>query len=207
VAANPGNTVLTLASVNGAHPNDLLVIGSDAKTIQSVNVGAKQVTLTSGIAGTYAIGTFVQFPKGGAALNMALGQRIIWNSSITSNGRSGDPLGVFPTLYGNVQGDLIMESGNDGVSDYLSMRFAAGTTAAAPDTSRLRIRRTNMQFFSTAGIAATGFSFAGGDVGLNQSLNMLTNSLLSLGPGVWLTFDGTHIKGTVNAGGSYTVLV
>lgn len=196
VAANPGDVTFTLASVNGAHPNDTFVIGSETKTIQSVNTGAKQITVTAGIAGTYAIGTFTQFPKGGAVLNMALGQRQIWNSSLTANGRSGDPVGVYPTFYGNVQGDLIMESGNDGSSDYLSMRFARGTSAAQPDTARMRMRPTGFNFFGTAHTFAGSISIAAG-LG-SADLNLPAGGRVTLGPTAWLVFQAGHIQGTID---------
>jgi hypothetical protein len=205
VGATPGTTVFTLASVNGAHPNDTFVVGSETLTIQSVNTGTKQITTTAGCIGTYSIGQYCQYPKGGAVLNMALGQRQVWNSSITVNGRSGDPVGVYPTFYGNVQGDLITESGNDGSSDYWSARFARGTTAAQPDTSRIRLRPTGVNFFGTAHTFAGSVSIT---TGLGTAdLNLPAGGRVSLGAGIWLQSSGGHIVGTTNGGGSFTTLV
>lgn len=200
VAANPGDTVFTVASTNGVHPNDTFIIGSETKTIQTFNAGAKTVTTTAAIIGTYAIGTLVTYPKGGAVLNMANTQRLVWNSSLTQNGRAGDPLGVYPTLYGNVQGDLIMESGTDINSDYWSVRFARGTTAAAPDTARIRLRTTGVNIFGT-GV----HTFAGTAVGLGAGCNLN----MSLGQQVtWgacaVYSDGTHVYAT---NGSSTVTI
>lgn len=205
--ASPGTTVFHVASVNGAHSNDPFIIGSETLTIQTTSLGSLTVTTTAGCAGTYASDQLVVYPKGGAMLNSAKGQRWVMNSSLTSNGRSGDPLGVFTTLYGNVQGDMIIESGADGVSDFISIRFARGTTAAAPDTSRIRLRPQGPQFFSTAGVGNQGFTFSGADIGTNGNIAMLNGTFLELGTGAWLTFDGSHIKGTINGGSTYTTLV
>jgi hypothetical protein len=205
VAAGAGTTVFTLASVNGAHPNDTFVVGSETLTIQSVNVGAKQVTTTSACAGTYAVGQFCQYPQGGAVVNMSLGQRQVWNSSLSINARGGDPMGVYPSWYGNVQGDLIMGSGNDGSSDFWSIRFARGTTAATPDSARLRLRPTGINVFGTAHTFAGSISIAAG-LGV-ADLNLPAGGRLSLGAGAWITFNGSNIVGTINGGGSFTTLV
>jgi hypothetical protein len=111
-------------------------------------------------------------------------------------------------LYGNKQGDLIMESGTDGTSDYWAVRFARGSNNTAPDTARMRLRPTSMQFFSTAGALSTGFAFTGGDIGLSGgNLNITAGALFTMGPGVYLVYDGVHIKGTINGGSSFTTLV
>jgi hypothetical protein len=208
-AVTAGTSTLVLNSpCNGAHPNDTLVIGSETKTIATVNAGTKTVTITTGLAGSYADKTVVTFPKGGAAANFANGQRIIWNSSLDSNYRGGDPNGVFPVAYGNKQGDLIMESGTDGPGDYWSIRFARGANNTAPDTSRIRLRPASMQFFSTAGAGVTGFAFNGGDIGVaNGNINLQNGFLLTLGTGAYILYDGVHIKGTVDGGAHYTNLV
>lgn len=195
-AVSAGATTITLNSVNGAHPNDTFVIGSESKVIQSVNLGAKQVTLTTAVIGSYADKTLVVFTKGGAAINLASTQRIIWNSSLSVNNRGGDPAGVYPTPYGNVQGDLIMESGTDVSSEYWSVRFARGTTAAAPDTARIRLRPTGINFFGTG-----AHTFAGTSVGLGAGcdFNLTTGQLLTLGTGCSLHSDGVHIYATAGA--------
>jgi hypothetical protein len=192
VLAGAGAFTVTVASVNGAHPNDTFIIGSETHTIQSVNSGAKTITLTTALIGSYANSTLVTYPKGGAVVNMSLGQRQVWNSSLTANGRSGDPVGVYPTFYGNVQGDLIMESGNDGSSDYWSVRFARGTTAAAPDTARIRLRPTGVNIF--------GNSTVNGDLSITGNFNMAATKLLTLAGGCFIYSDGAKIYGVTPSG-------
>lgn len=211
--ASPGTTVFSVASTNGAHPNDTFVIGSETLTIQTFNAGALTVTTTAGCAGTYSTGQLVVYPLGGAALNTARGQRWVMNSSLNANNRSGDPTGVFSTLYGNTQGDLIIESSQFGSSDRIAMRIARGTTAASPDIARLRLQGDNagngiVQIFGTGTHTVVGVALAlAGPSATPADFNMITNGKMTLGTGAWLVFDGTHIKGTINGGSSFTTLV
>lgn len=180
--ANPTDTVITVASVNGAHPGDTLILGSETCTIDSINAGALQITLSAGLVGTYATGDLVTYPKGGAALNMAH-QRVIWNSSLSINARSGDPTGVFATLYGNVQGDLIEESGVDGISEYWSIRFARGPDHTAPDTARIRLRPDGINVYAPAsGLGVTG------KIGATDDIGTLNDKKISFGTGTYLIY-------------------
>ncbi len=189
-AASATNTFV-LASVNGAHPNDTLIIGSETLTINTVNTGTNTIVTTAACIGTYAIGALVTYPKGGAVLNMKGPQRIVWNSSLTANNRGGDPLGVYPTLYGNLQGDLIMGSDVDGSSEFWAVRFARGGTAAAPDTARIRLRPTGMQVFGTG-----AHTFAGTSVGLAAGcdLNIVAGQKFTFGGGTYLWQNGANIE-------------
>lgn len=184
-AATPASgSVITLNSLNGAAAGDPIQIGDGptySGTISSINVAAKQVTVTPTLpAGSIAAGTIVKFISGGAALNLAMGQRIVFNSSASSNGRGGDPTGVFPALYGNVQGDIIMETGTDGTSDYWSVRYNGNGHSGA--TARLRLRPTVMQL-------NTGFSMAGA---LNVQGGMTLAGDAGSGTGWPTIFFGTN---------------
>lgn len=201
VVGNSGNITITVASVNGAHPNGQVIIGSEAHVIQSVNTGTLTITLTTNLVGNFAVDTYVSYTNGGAAVNLASGQRIIWNSSFSANARGGDPTGVFSTFYGNVQGDLIMESSFDGSGEFWAVRFGRGTTAAAPDTARIRMRPNAIQMFATGGMTVNG------TLGLTSSLNMLDNMILTLGTGIWLVAQGGHLQATNNFGASFVNIV
>lgn len=200
-AASNASSTFVCQSTNGAHCGDPLVIGSETLTINTV-VGLT-ITTTAAAVGSYPIGTPVSFSKGGAALNLAKNHRILWNSSLGATARGADPLGVFSTPYGNVQGDMILESGADGGGDYLAMRFARGPNAAQPDTARMRMRPTGFQFFGTAGAGITSHSF-NGDVGLTTNLNMVAGAKITMGTGVFLTFNGSDVVKTLNNGVSFT---
>lgn len=206
--AGAGTAVLTVASVNGARPNDTLIIGSETKIIQSVNTGAKQITLTTNLVGSYTTGQLVLYPLGGAVLNMARGQRIVFGSSLSANARAGDPLGVFPSLYGNVQGTMFLDSGTVGGADYLALRMARGTSAAAPDTARVRLKDDGagtgiVQIFGTGThtIAGLALGFASG-----CNINMALNNNINWGA-CYIYSDGAHIYATNNGGGSFVTIV
>ena len=197
-------------SLNGVHVNDPITIGEPGAVVYSgvitgVNVGLSILSVTPALPATpIPANTLVTYQKGGAALNLAANQRIIWNSTVNATGRSSDAMGVYPTFYGNGQGDLIMESGTDASGEFWAVRFARGTVNTAPDTARIRMRTGGVQIFGTG-----GHTFAGTSVALAAGcdLNLTNNAKLSLGSACWLTFDGTHIKGTVNGGATFVTLV
>jgi len=60
-----------------------------------------------------------------AAINMSLGQRVYFNSTASTSARGGS--NIYGTFFGNTLGDLYMESGNDGISDYWRVKFDRGT--------------------------------------------------------------------------------
>jgi hypothetical protein len=153
-------------------------------------------------------GTLVSFPRGGAVLNMADYQKIVFGSTSNTSGRSGDDTGVYPAFYGNVHGEFLMESGSDGSGRYLSMRCvkngALGTVSGAslPDYTRFRLRQNgSAQLYAPNGFAMTG-AFSS-----SESISILAGKQLILGVGVWLIYDGSVVKVTKDNGGSYVTLV
>lgn len=203
VGATGGVTsTFTLATTNGAHPNDPFVIGGETLTIQSVNAGANTVTTTAACVGTYSIGQLVVYPRGGAVLNMAKGQKMVFNSSLAATQRGADPLTVFPALYGNVQGDMILEGGSDGSGDFISFRFARGTTAAIPDTARVRLRPTGLNVFGTG-----GHTFNGTSVSLTSTtsfnMDLTAGALATWGPGIFFRVSGGNLQLTTDGGSTY----
>jgi len=201
---------IRVRSLNGVHVGDPITIGEPGAvaysgTIIGVNTSLSILNVSPALPATsIPVNTLVTYPKGGAAINLAANHRIIFNSSVNATGRSSDAMGVFPTFYGNNQGDLIMESGTDASGEFWAVRFARGTSNTTPDTARIRMRTTGVQIYGTGGHTVNGTSL-GLSAGCN--LNLSNGALLSLGTGCWLTFDGTHIKGTVNGGATYTTLV
>lgn len=198
--APAGTSTFTVKSTNGAHPGDPVVLGSETLTIQNV-VSGTSFTTTTACIGNYVIGNLVSYTVGGAALNMAFGQRIIWNSGLSQNARGGDPTNVFSNFYGNVQGDLIMESTTAGGVQAWQVRFARGTTAAAPDTARLRLKPTGMNLFGTGHTIAGNLGMAAA-----SQINMSLSVPITWG-GVQIMGDGAHLYASINGGGSYTLLL
>lgn len=203
-----GSAAFTVMTTNGAHPGDPVIIDAEQFTIQNVT-SLTTFTTTAASAVAHNIGALVSYTKGGAALNHALGQRHVWNSSLSATQRGGDPLGVFSTPYGNVQGDIITESGTDGAGNtWWDARVARGTTAAAPDIARIRVRGNGaglglIQIFGTGThtIAGLGLGFAAG-----CNINMSLNNNINWG-NCYMYSDGVHIYATNNGGGSFTMIV
>lgn len=192
-------TTFAVKSTNGAHPGDLLVIGVESLTIQNV-VDATHLTVTAAPASSYAIGALVTYAVGGAALSMAFKQRIVWNSSVSQSQRGGDPTNVFAAAYGNVQGDIIMETATAGGVDAWQVRFARGTTAAAPDTARLRLKPTGMNLFGTGHTISGNLGMAAA-----SQINMSLNVPITWGS-VWIVSDGANLKKSLDGGASFTNL-
>jgi hypothetical protein len=194
-----------VASTNGAHVGDTLAIGTFGVpvytgSINAVNPTTKVITVTPNLpAGVIAAGSLVTYHYGGAALNLKSMQRIIWNSSSTTDNRSGDPTGAFATFYGNTQGDLIEEAGVDGAGEYWSIRFNRGASAAVPDTARLRLRTDGVQIFGNLNMT--------GNIGLTGQLYVGSGQQLGLASGVWFEYNGSNVRVTKNGGSSFTTIV
>lgn len=132
-----------------------------------------------------------------AAINTALGHRWVMNSTATNGGRGGSV--TYGPFYGNTPGDMYIESGTDGTSDYIAMRF----NRAAPNDGRLRVRPTFMSTnkdFQIAGQITGGYDLQLGLVGSNPRVIFGTG-------GVWIVWDGANLKATKNSGGSYVTIV
>lgn len=129
------------------------------------------------------------------ALNTAMGHRWVMNSTTSLAARGGSS--IWGTFYGNVLGDMFIESGNDGVSDFIAMRF----NRASPNDARFRIRPTGFQFNKS--ISCAGSFVAASDIVAGPA------SMIGMGgsgSGIFFTVIGGHVYGTANGGGSYTYL-
>lgn len=96
-----------------------------------------------------------------AAVTMGLGQRIVFNQSSSTSGRGADT--TWGALFGNVKGDMFLESGNDASGDFIALRFNRGSGS----DGRLRIRPNAVQV-NTAFTVATSIG-AGTDISLGAS--------------------------------------
>lgn len=125
------------------------------------------------------------------AINTALGHKWVMNSTASLGGRGGHS--VIGTFFGNTPGDMLIESGNDGVTDFIALRFAG---SAGVRDARIRIRPTAVQI--NVGLTVAGSVISGADMGI------ATGSRLYIGPGAWITWSGSDIVKTINNGASYT---
>jgi len=100
-------------------------------------------------------------PRSGAAVNMKLGQKIYFNSTNSNSARGGDE--GYGNFYGNVLGDLIMESGNDGTSDYWRVKFDRGS----PNNTHIRLRPDSVNI--NTGLSISDALVVGNTITINQS--------------------------------------
>jgi hypothetical protein len=129
------------------------------------------------------------------AINTAMGHRWVMNSTADPAGRGGSA--AWGAFYGNAIGDMFIESGNDGISDFIALRF----NRSSPNNGRLRVRptvvTTNVNFQSAGSISAGAELIAGGAV----PRVYLGNT------GVWIEWDGTHMRASIDNGVTFTNLV
>lgn len=148
-----------------------------ANQVQSA--GTKPIDAAYSLAGRFRIGldfakadlTTGMSPGDGlnAAISMAKGHRIVMGSTASLTARGGSP--IYGTLFGNVPGDMYIESGNDGLSDYIGLRF----NRAGGSDGRLRL--TPSALLTNVPISTSQYIIVGGDVGLGAA------GLLVFGPG------------------------
>jgi hypothetical protein len=127
------NTVASAASFSavsavGAVVGDPVLIGDTptySGTITSIaGAGPYTIGVSPNLPGSpITSGTIVKYTKGGAVVNMALGQRMFFNSTISANGRGSDPNGIYASNYGNTQGDMFMGTNTDGGGDFWVVGF------------------------------------------------------------------------------------
>lgn len=213
-------TTISVKTTNGAHPGDPIYIGEPGAAVYSgtiASISGTTITVTPALPGSVIpTDTLVTFDRGGAALNLKHYQRIVWNSADSVSQRGGDPLGRYATFYGNDQGDLIMEAGEDGTSEYWTVRFAnpAGTNSL-PDIARLRMRRNgSIQAYTGPAVGGTGTFQASRSV--EAALELVTNSssfngrpavVFGAGLGVWIEWNGVNLRATKNGGAGFTNIV
>jgi len=130
-----------------------------------------------------------------AAISTALGHRWIMNSTANAAGRGGSG-GLYPTLWGNTPGDMFIESGNDGTSDFIALRF----NRAGPNNGRIRLRPDSFNVNVQANFAAAVASGTGvyattvlgvGAVGSGEYIKPNT------GTNKWEFYVGGVLVGTV----------
>lgn len=152
-------------------------------------------------------GTLVTFPRGGAALNLADYQKVVFGSTRVGSARSGDSTNLYPAFYGNVHGSFVMESGNDGSGNYVSLRapkMVIGSTvsgASVPDFARFRLRQNgSMQFYAPSGVSLTGAFSTTDDITIPAGKKFV------MGSGVWIFYNLGGIYVTKDGGSTYTLL-
>lgn len=202
VAGNVGTATCRVASYGGILIGDTVYMCDgagtpvEAKVISTINYATGDLTFTTNLGATYPIGSRLWIPKGGGAVNLALGDvAIVFNSTYSNTARSGDVDGIWGPQYGNVTGDLVMRSGNDAIGNFWSVQF----NRASPNNGRLRLRPNALQ--SNVDFACAGNILAGIDMACVKLV------LGGAGSGVWIEYGGGFIRGTKNSGAGYTNLV
>lgn len=158
--------------------------------------GSKPADCAHAVAGPWRIGldtvraTFSGLGAGAladVAINTAKGQRWVMNSSTSNSGRGGDPTGTFPPFFGNVAGDMFIESGNDG-TDYINIRY----NRTAPNDARLRLRPSSLQCNKQIN-TAEAFN-AGTDLSLGGQTGGIAIIVFGAGSGNQIDWDGTNFN-------------
>lgn len=122
--------------------------------------------------------------NGNAAIQMALGHKIFFNASVTPGGRGyGQSAYGYGGLFGNTSGDMVLESGNDGTSDFIALRFLR----AAGNDARLRIRPNGIQ--SNVSVTISGSVLATGDMTAGSS-GVIG---FGVGTGAYFYSDGVNV--------------
>lgn len=203
-----GNDVAAIADVESfVRDNDTGARGVTWLGSYYKSEGSRPADATYVTAGKWRVGldtvradltTFVTTSDGiNAAINTALGHRWVMNSTANSAGRAGSA--IYGTFFGNTPGDMYIESGTDGTSDYMAMRF----NRAAPNDGRLRVRPTFMSTNKDFQIGGQILGAADVQLGLTAG-----NPRVIFGTGgVWMIWDGANLKVTKNGGSSYVILV
>lgn len=111
--------------------------------------GSKPSDVAHGVAGSWRVGldtvradlsSFYTTSDGGnVAINTAKGHRWVMNSTADTGYRGGSA--EWGTFFGNKMGDMFIESGADGLGDYIAMRF----NRASGSDGRIRLRPNAFQ--------------------------------------------------------------
>lgn len=214
-------TTLTVYNTNGAKVGQQVVItdgvNSDVCTLTAVTPGSPYPTIgiSPALGHGYAKNTLVKFPQGGAIISAALGQKMVFNSAYVSRSPGvgvyprGVHTGLFGPLYSNVIGDMEIGAENDGISDYLYMRFNGLNHGGS--TARLRLRPDAFQVNIQSSFGQ-GVSVAREVTVLGSTANG-GRPTLYLGPTAWIDVDsptgggGTgNVRVTKDSGATYGIL-
>lgn len=127
------------------------------------------------------------------AINTALGHKWVMNSTGSTAGRAGDPR--FGVYFGNTPGDMVIESGNDGVSDFIAMRF----NRAAGSDGRIRVRPNAIQMNTAVTMASS--------LGVGTDIWLGAGNILAFGSGSgnYLHVSANHLYWH-DAGGGDTLI-
>ena len=202
--ADQGNDVAMIGQVNNyVRDNDTAAWGGHWIGILEASGGSKPADAGVVIAGPWRVGidtTRGDFSSNSqAAIQMAMGQRLYFNSWVNPSGRgsvAGSPYGI---LYGNTPGDAYMTYGQDGTSAYLDT-FVGGTYR-----TRLRSNGT-FNFNGSMNIASdiTGQQ----DIIAYRDLAAIGKIRISgFSSPVYFWFDGVNLRATKNNGASSVVIV
>lgn len=212
-AYDQGNNVAYIANVYSfVRNNDTHVNGDPDNGMGQVwlgnyfqSTGTKPADAAHVVAGKWRVGldtvkadlsTFYSTGDGfNAAISTALGHRWIMNSVAATSQRGGSQL--WGTYYGNAAGDMFIESGSDGISEFIALRF----NRSAPNDGRLRLRPDGLQVNKS--ITSAGSILAAADVVVGSGGKVVFNGA---GSGMWITYIGGYVQGTKDNGANYTIL-
>lgn len=116
------------------------------------------------------------------AINTKLGHRWVMNSTVSTAERSGHVV-LGTGMYGNSIGDMFIESGNDGISDFIAMRF----NRSSGNDARLRIRPNAVQINTDLAVAKS--------IGAGTDMFLASSGVLAFGAGSgnYLYQSGGHV--------------
>jgi hypothetical protein len=107
VPANNGDTAVRVQWPSGARIGHLVQFDKGAFQALVTSVSGQVIGLDRAVTGgPWPLSTLVDFPDGGAAVSMKVGQWINWDASVSPTGRTSDPLGIWGPLYGNQTGHI-----------------------------------------------------------------------------------------------------
>lgn len=126
-----------------------------------------------------------------SAITMAIGQRIVFNQGVSASGRGADA--NYGTFFGNVKGDMFLESGNDG-QDYISMRF----NRSSGQDGRIRLRPTVVQINTQLQVALA--------INTATDISIGASGIIAFGAGLgfYLQRSGGYLYWISN-GGTYRI--
>ncbi len=121
--------------------NDTIYLWDSTGTVVQETIAVASMTYSSNFVGlasptthAYVAGQRVSCMSGGGAVNMALGQRIYWNTTTSTTGRGANA--VYGAFFGNTPGALIEESASDSGGPF----WRIGWSGDAPNNSRLTVK-------------------------------------------------------------------
>ncbi len=204
VTSTATGTTIAVNSTNGAVPGDPVTCGSYSGTIVTIPT-TTSITVTPSITGSLAVGAEVFYTSGGSAINMAFSQRIYLNSSASNTGRGGISTGQYPPLFGNTQGDMVIQTETDSGLDSIFIGFNGKGHGVSK--IGIKINPTGVNFGGSIFSASSIQAHSG--IGTVHDISGTGNPTYyfgGVGASVYMEWNGTNLLFTSNNGASFVTL-